>query len=205
VRAASWALAMIAALGALAACGSGAGSLQGRKPPGPDYVGNVTLPEVRLGRPDSAFSLRAEPDGFLFVYFGYANCPDICPTTLADFRRALQRVGPDARRVRLAFITVDPYRDSAAVLVPYLESFAHGAHALAPRDPEQLSRAETAFGATSAAARTAGGGVEVSHTAVSYLVDARGRIVVQWDFGTSPKTMAHDLRLLLRPAHGAPS
>jgi len=186
---------------ALAGCSGGA-KLEGQRPPGPDYVGNVTVREP--GAPDSAFTFRAAPGQLLFVFFGYANCPDICPMTLAELRRALRAIpAADARRVRVAFVTVDPYRDSASVLVPYLRTFADSAHALVPRSPAELARAESAFGATSTAARNDSGGVDVSHTGLAYVVDDRGRIRVEWDFGVKAKTMAHDLRLLLAPRAAA--
>src|SRR5689334_22998776 len=95
---------------ALAGCSGGA-KLQGQRPTGPDYVGNVTVTEPQRGAPDRAFTFRAAPGQLLFVFFGYANCPDICPMTLAELRKALRSMpAADARRVRVAFVTVDPYR-----------------------------------------------------------------------------------------------
>jgi len=192
-------LAALALACALAGCSGGSG-LQGERPPAADYVGAVTLTEARPGAPDRPFTFRAAPGQLLFVFFGYANCPDICPMTLAELRKALRTLPPaDARRVRVAFVTVDPYRDSASVLVPFLATFVDSAHALVPRSQGELARAESAFGATSTAARNAQGGVDVSHTGLAYAVDDQGRIRVQWDFGTKSATLAHDLRLLLAP------
>ena len=196
------AAAVIASFVLLAGCSGGGGNvaLKGRVPSLPPYVGDVTLPEVHPGAPDVPFALRAEPGHLLYVYFGYTNCPDICPTTLADLRHALKQLGPDGSRVQVAFVTVDTYRDTAEVLVPYLESFTAGAHALYPRTQEQLGRAEASLGATSSASRKADGTYEVSHTGLGTIVDDQGRMRVQWDFGVAPKDIVHDLRILLAPA-----
>jgi protein SCO1 len=182
---------------AAAGCAGQGVKLQGHVPPAPMLVGSITMPEVRPGEPDRPFAFRAAPGGLLYVYFGFTNCPDICPTTLSDLRRALRTLGPAAERVDVAFVTVDPYRDSAAVLVPYLASFTSRGHALVPRTQEQLGRAESAFKATSTVSKQADGTYEVSHTGLGYVVDDAGHVRVQWDFGTKPAVMAHDLRLLL--------
>jgi protein SCO1 len=57
------------------------------------------------------------------LYFGYTNCPDVCPTTLANMQDALQRLGPNARDVRMLFVTVDPNRDAAPLLAAYVKNF----------------------------------------------------------------------------------
>lgn len=169
----------------------------GRSPTPARDVGEVVLPEVRPGEPDRPFAFRATPGHLLYVYFGYASCPDVCPTTLSDLHKALELLGADAARVEVAFVTVDLNRDSAQILVPYLASFVRGGHALRAPNQEQLGHAEAAFAATSTVTKSLQGEIQVSHTALSYLVDERGRIVDQWDFGTSAKDLAHDLRLLL--------
>ena len=192
-----WFALLALALAVPSGCSGGGARLKGTRPPGPAFVGAVTLPEVMPGEPDRPFTFRAPPGHLLFATFGYTNCPDICPTTLSDLRRALRRLGADGARVEIAFVTVDPYRDSAAALVPYLASFARGAHALLPRTQQQLGQAESAFGATSSISKNPDGTFEVSHTGLSYIVDETGHVLVQWDFGAGPDVMAHDLRILL--------
>lgn len=61
---------------------------------------------------------------YMLVYFGYTNCPDICPTTLANLSQTLTRLGPDAKKVRVLFVTVDPDRDTPAVLKAYVNAFS---------------------------------------------------------------------------------
>jgi len=192
---------MALALGlSFAACSPrGPGSLHGLRRAHMSYVGGTRVTEVHAAPgPDSAFVFRAPAGRLLYVFFGYAHCPDICPTTLSDLRRALHRLGPDSARVDVAFVTVDPVRDSAAVLVPFTASFVRGTHALRPSTQEELATAERAFGATSSVTRTSGGEVQVSHTGAAYVVDSSGHVLVEWDYGIRPGDMAADLALLLR-------
>ena len=179
---------------------SGAGGLKGTVPRDKPPVGSVALPEVHAGRPDLTFHFQAAPGHILFVYFGYTTCPDVCPTTLSDLHHALRSLGDAARRVDVSFVTVDPQRDVPGVLEPYLAAFVRDAHPLRPRTQDQLVAAERAFGASSTVTRNADGVVEVSHSATSYLVDERGRIVDTWGFGTTPAAMTADLRILLKLA-----
>ena len=198
--------AMAAILALAAGCSlQGTGPhFNGHVPARTTLVGQVSLPEVHPGQPDRPFVFRARPGQLLYVFFGYASCPDICPTTLSDLRKAIRLLGRDSGKVELALVTVDSDRDSAAVLAPYVESYVPGGHALRPKTQGQLGAAETAFGATSTITRTPSGKNEVSHTAVSYLVDDTGRIVLMWDFGTPPADLASDMRTLLaRPSVGA--
>lgn len=155
------------------------------------------LPEVRADRSGVPFRLRPSPGQLLIVYFGYTTCPDVCPTTLGDLHRALSRLGGDARHVEVAFITVDPDRDTPDVLAPYLAGFVADGHPLRPASPSQLAAAEHAFGATSSVTRNPDGEIEVSHSGTMYVVDDRGRIVDEWPFGSTASLMAHDLRILL--------
>lgn len=195
------------ALGAVA-CGSSGGTatsttsapsnkIEGLQRSPASDVSAVTLPEVQPGAPDRPFTMKAQPGHLLFVYFGYTHCPDLCPTTMSDLRKALKILGPDASRIDTAFVTVDPQRDTADVLPAYLNSFVPGAHALRTEDLAALKAAEDPFLASSSLTPNAEGGYDVSHTASSSIVDQNGKVVVEWPFGTSPETMANDLRLLL--------
>lgn len=185
--------------------GGGGPAFEGDVPVKEQFVGGVSLPEVDSSGGTHPFLTRAKPRGLLLVFFGFVSCPDICPTTLSDVKGALRRIGPSARDVEVAFVTVDPVRDSAEVLTAYLGSFfPTGAHALRPSTQAQLGEAQTAFQATSTITRQSDGHVDVSHTATIYVVDAAGRVRVTWPFGTTADEMAHDLRLLVAEARHAP-
>jgi len=178
---------------------SGQARLHDNAPSDKPPVGTLALFEVHPGRSDRLFHFKAAPGHDLFVYFGYTSCPDVCPTTLSDLRHALRELGDAARRVDVAFVTVDPERDVPRVLEPYVTAFVPGAHALRPRTQQELVTVERVFGASSTVTAHPDGTVDVSHSAVAYIVDDHGRIVDQWPFGTSPAAMAADLRVLLSP------
>ncbi len=143
------------------------------------------------------FELVARPESLLVVYFGFTNCPDICPTSLAELRAALQRIGDDAERVDLAMITVDPERDTAEVLNGYVGSFVERYHVLRPSSPEELETVENAFLASSSVTKAADGRVEVSHTATTYVVDENGVVQVELPFGHGVDNLVNDLQVLL--------
>jgi protein SCO1/2 len=179
----------------LAACGSAPAAPSGivRDPP-PD-VGEVSLPDASAG--GAPFVIKPAPGRLLLVYFGFTSCPDVCPTTLADVRRALQDLEPElAARVELAMITVDPGRDDGERLTAYAHTFVPGAHALRTDDPAQLAAAAEAFGASYEVTTNEGGQVEVGHTAFLYAVDAAGHIRITWPFGIRHGDIENDLRYL---------
>jgi protein SCO1 len=161
-------------------------------------VSTITLPALELAGPAHPYTFRAAPGGLVLAYFGYASCPDVCPATLAGVREALELLGPDAARVKVAFVTVDPRRDSASVLLPYVRTFFADGIALRPADQGALGRAERAFGSASTVVRRPDGEVRVSHTPYLYVVDEHGRMGVEWAFGIPPAKLAADLRFLLR-------
>ena len=110
----------------------------------------------------------------VMLYFGYTFCPDVCPTTLANVADVLKRLGPDAERVRLLFVTVDPDRDTLPVLADYVKSFAPQIEGLRG-DPDQIAslarRYRIAYSVTPA---TATHPYEVTHGSAIYVFDGSG-------------------------------
>lgn len=183
---------------ALVACAGGSTEdLTGMERAEPLQVGEVALPAVGGEGAGAPFEFRAPEGELLVTLFGYTSCPDVCPATLGNLKIALERVGDAADRVSLAFVTVDPERDSPEVLSAYLGSFVERFHAVRTEEPAELKAAEDAFLASSSVATTADGRVEVSHTGTAYLVDSSGTVVLEWPFGVSSKAMAGDLEILL--------
>ncbi len=187
-----------------AAAPAGDQALSGITRPEPLQVGEVTVPDATTGGAGGDFTMKAAaPDELLIAYFGYTSCPDICPTTLADLRTAFEQVGPDAERVDMAMVTVDPERDTGAKLSNYLGSFFSEYHALRQPDLGLLAAAEEPFGAQSSVVHNDDGSVDVSHTAITYVVDDQGEVLVEWPFGTEAEAMADDLTVLLGRSDGA--
>ena len=134
------------------------------------------------------------------MFFGYTQCPDVCPTTLAALAEAMKDLGPDADRVQVLFITVDPDRDTPALLAQYVPAF----------DRRFLGL----YGDAEATARTAkefkiiyqkqpGRTPEtytMDHSAGTFVFDGDGRLRLYVGHGQDAEFFAHDLRELLRSA-----
>jgi protein SCO1 len=161
-------------------------------------VADVRLPEAGDGTP---VSVAAPEGGLHLVYFGYTSCPDVCPTTLSDISVALGDLPDDlAERVTVAMTTVDPERDTDEVLIGYLDHFVEQGLALRTDDPAELAAAADAFGVQFEVAEHDAGETiyDVSHTAMTYVVDDTGTVVVEWPFGFETESMTSDLTYLLR-------
>jgi protein SCO1 len=157
-------------------------------------VDTTTLPS--LTEPGTEVEFRADPGGFQAVYFGYTNCPDVCPTTMADWTITLRRLPQDlAARVDTVMVTVDPDRDNE-LLAGYVGSFVADAEAAGTTDADRLAAAAEPFGVVYDVTTNDEGDIEVSHSGFLYLVDDQGRLVVTWPFGTSSSEMAADVEQL---------
>ena len=133
----------------------------------------------------------------LLLYFGYTHCPDVCPLTLAQLHVALQKLGKPADDVRILFVSVDPARDTPAVLHAYVNAFDKRAVGLtgSPRAIEALSkRYRSAFTREPSGK---GGNYEVTHSSAIYVFDRDGRARVLSTPGTPQDDLVHDLQLLL--------
>lgn len=157
-------------------------------------VSEFTIPAVNRDGEDFAF--QADPGEMLLVYFGFASCPDICPTTLADTRIALSGLGDRARDVDVALVTVDPGRDTPEITTSYIEAFIDGGIALRTDDNSRLLNAADAFGVSYSVTETDDGEVEVGHTPALFVVDDSGKLKLTWPFGTTAADMTKDLNIL---------
>ena len=126
----------VAIVAVLVACSSEPIELTGFvRTPQPDLSG-TSLPDASAD--GAEFVMRAPEGEILVVYFGYTACPDVCPTTLADLRSALRKIGPDADVVTVAMATIDPERDSDDIISGYVQSFVPEAHGLRTADPAEF-------------------------------------------------------------------
>jgi protein SCO1/2 len=175
----------------------GTGQIEGLTRPDPLQVGDLSLPQVAPDGAETPFAFTASPGNLLFAAFGYTNCPDVCPTTLYDIKKAKKLLGDDGDKVEVAFATVDPDRDTPEVMNQYLGSFTEDGHPLRTTDRDELAAVEEGFGITSEVVTEPDGEIKVAHTARSFLVDDQGQVLVEWAFGTSPDAMANDIAILL--------
>ena len=147
------------------------------------------------GRPVTLSEFRGKP---VLLYFGYTTCPDVCPTTLADLRMAMQELGSDKDKVQVLFVTVDPERDTAERLAAYLQYFDPSFVGLTGSVAE-IEAIASRFGVffkknfTKSAADYL-----MDHTSAVLLVDADGKLRLMFPYGTTGQQLAGDTRLFMR-------
>lgn len=159
----------------------------------------ATAPAVTLtdqnGQPASLTDFRGK---LALVYFGYTFCPDVCPTTLGAVNKALELLGTKADQVQLVMVTVDPERDTTAVLKNYLSNFNPSFVGLTG-SPDQIASAATPFGVFYEKHEgSAATGYLVDHTASLMVLDREGRLRLVFPYGTTAEDMAADLKQLLK-------
>lgn len=181
----------------LASCGSGSQSLVGLQRETPLDVSAATITEVTRDGSTSPFQFRAEPGELLVVFFGYTYCPDVCPTSLAELRNAIRRLGTDGDKVSVAFVTVDPERDSAERLHDFVGTYISDYHVLRTTDLAMLDQVKNAFLASSSVTTNEDGVVEVTHTGTAFVVDESGIVLDELPFGIGADGMTNDLRILV--------
>lgn len=131
------------------------------------------------------------------MFFGYTHCPDVCPTTLSDLAQAMKRLGKDAERVQVLFVTVDPERDTRDVLARYVPAFYPSFLGLygSPRATAATAREFHVFYRKHYEAGS--DDYSVDHSAASYVFDPSGRLRLLWNYGIGVDAMVHDVKLLL--------
>ena len=193
----------------LAALAAGAGLWLGSREfavaPAPPLANAVLYPQPRplpdfaLTQADGKPLTLADWRGrWNVVYFGYTSCPDVCPTTLADFKAAWKQLGERGLhdRVRFDFISVDPQRDSAERLRQYVGFFSPDFVAATGTD-EELTKLTRALGLIYARSTNADGSIEVDHSGSAVIVDPQGRLIGMFRPPFTAKAIAGDLQALV--------
>ncbi len=133
----------------------------------------------------------------VILFFGYTQCPDVCPTNLSNMREVIDKLGSDGDRVQMLFMTVDPERDTPALMKEYVPSFhptflglyADAAHTAATAKEFKVFYVKQA-GSTPTT-------YTVDHTAGSYVFDPQGKLRLYVKHGDTPERIAEDLKRLL--------
>lgn len=163
---------------------------------GADYARDFSLSDQN-GRLRSIKDFAGQ---VVVVFFGYTQCPDVCPTSMAELASLKRSLGADSAKLQAIFITVDPERDTPEVLKAYMTNFDPSFLALRP-SPEKLPALAAEFkiyykkvpGATP-------GSYTMDHSAGSYIYDPAGRIRLFSRYGNQPEALLSDIRLLLKGA-----
>ena len=171
--------------------------ISGRSPsaigPAIAAVGGPFHLEDQNGKPVSDEDMKGRP---FLVFFGFAHCPDVCPTTLFEMSEVMRQLGKDADRIGSLFITVDPERDTPAALKDYLSSFDPHLRGLSG-DPAAINAAIKAYRVYAKKIPLEGGDYTMDHTAVVYLMDKDGHFVAPFNLKRSPEAAAGELRRYL--------
>ena len=148
------------------------------------------------GKPRTLADFRGK---VVTVFFGFTHCPDACPTTLAEMAQVAKALGPDADKLQVLFVTVDPERDTPQVLKQYVPSFNPAFLGLYG-DAETTARAAKEFKVFYQKQPAKDGGYSVDHGAGTFILDREGRIRLFAQYGQAATAMLHDIRLLLAGA-----
>jgi protein SCO1/2 len=133
------------------------------------------------------------------VFFAFTHCPDVCPATMLELARVAKELGPDASRLQVLMVTVDPERDTPEVLRQYVPSF-HPSFLGLHGTPEQIARTAKEFKVYYHRQPQQGGSYTVDHTAGAYVLDTKGRLRLFASYGAGAQAFLHDIRLLLNEA-----
>jgi protein SCO1 len=179
---------------------AGCGKMGGAKTPfnAVDVTGSPIGRELTLTDPDGKARSLADFRGkVVVVNFGYTQCPDVCPTTLADLNSAVKKLGPDGAGVQVLFVTIDPRRDTPELLRQYLPAFNPSFIALYG-DDAATTKAEKEFKvyAQQRPGKTPGT-YTMDHSAQTFVFDREGRLRLVMGYGMAPDAIASDLRILL--------
>jgi len=165
---------------------------------GVDITGAEYARTLSLTDPDGQRRSLADFKGkVVVVFFGYTQCPDVCPTTMAELAEVKRQLGADGARVQGIFVTLDPERDTAVLLKAYVANFGPDIVGLRGT-PEEIQAAAKEFkvfynkvpGKTETS-------YTVDHTAGSYIFDAMGKVRLFTRYGSGAQALIDDLKLLL--------
>ena len=190
---------LLGALATLAGCDKltlpkSSASFQATDITGADFGRTLALPDL-TGRVRTLDDFKGK---VTVLFFGYTQCPDVCPTTMAELAEVKKSLGADGDQVQGVFITVDPERDTPEVLKNYVASFDPGFVALRGT-PEQTAAAAKEFKVFYAKVPgKAPGSYTMDHTAASYVLDREGKLRLFVRYGSGAPALAADLKALLK-------
>jgi protein SCO1 len=178
----------------LVACAQDKPAFKGVDITGADYAKGWELPDQH----GQVRTVKEMAGKVVIVFFGYTQCPDVCPTSMQELAQVKQLLGPDGDKLQGVFITIDPERDTAELLKAYMANFDPTFIALRPT-PEQLAAVAKDFkiyykkvDGKSATSYT------MDHSAGSYTFDTQGRVRLYNRYGSGAQALADDVKLLLK-------
>ena len=182
------------ATGLLTACSESKPQFSNIDITGADYARDFALADHN----GQTRSIRDFQGKVVVVFFGFTQCPDVCPTSMAELAEIKKMLGTDGARLQGLFVTLDPERDTQAVLKAYMGNFDPGFLALRPELDQlpQLARDFKIF-YKKVEGKTPGS-YTLDHSAGSYVFDPSGRVRLYSRYGSGAPALAADIRLLLK-------
>jgi len=187
------------AVSLLAACGEkkeGAApklAFQGTELTGASFAKDFALTDHN-GKPRTMADFKGK---VVIMFFGYTQCPDVCPTTMAEMSEVMKQLGPQADQVQVLFVTVDPERDTQQLLAEYVPAFDKRFIGLYGT-PEQTAAVGKEFKVMFAKVPgSTKGSYTMDHTAASYVFDKQGKLRLLIRSGQPAAAAVHDIKLLL--------
>ena len=179
---------------ALSACGENKPAFSGIDITGADYATGFNLTDHN-GQPRTLADFKGKA---VVVFFGFTQCPDVCPTSLGELAEARRLLGADGERLQGLFISIDPERDTPEIMKEYMASFDPSFLALyaAPDALPALAKSYRIYykkvpGSTATS-------YTMDHSAGSYVYDAAGRVRLYHRYGSGAQALANDVKLLLK-------
>ena len=182
-----------------AGCGPqqpGAPKFQNTDVTGADFGKALSLTD-HTGTPRTLADFKGK---IVVIFFGFTQCPDVCPTTLAEMAKVVKELGPDGSKVQVLFVSVDPERDTKDLLKQYVTAFNPAFLGLVG-DMAATVRAAKEFKVyvQKQQPKTSGGSYSVDHSAGTFIVDQQGRLRLFLQYGASGASILADIRTLLKP------
>ncbi len=143
-------------------------------------------------------SLSAFKGKVVVVFFGYTQCPDVCPTSMTELTEVKRLLGADADKLQGVFVTVDPVRDTAELLKAYMANFDPSFVAFVPTEEELVKVAKDFKIYYKKVEGKTPTSYTMDHSAGSYVYDTQGRLRLYSRYGSGPQVLAQDIQLLLK-------
>ncbi len=178
----------------IAGCDSGGPKFKNVDMTGADYAKGFALTD-HTGKARTLADFHGK---VAVVFFGYTRCPDVCPTTMVELKEVMRKLGPDADRVQVLFITLDPERDTQQVLAQYVPAFDPRFLGLYGDSATTLKTAKDFKVFYEKRPAASGDSYTVDHTAASYVFDPAGKLRLYAKQDMLSTTLADDIRTLLK-------
>ena len=178
----------------MGACGqSAAPKFQLTDVTGADFGKSLALTD-HTGKPRTLADFQGK---VVVIFFGYTQCPDVCPTTLSEMAKVVKDLGADGEKVQVLFVSVDPERDTRELLRQYVTAFNPSFLGMVG-DTDATTRTAKEFKVYVQKQPTRGGNYSVDHSAGTFIIDQQGRLRLFAQYGVSTAALLGDIRTLLK-------